>query len=60
VYRVDTPVTFPERLAELRWVFRVERCRFPTAGWYQAELWVNDQYLTATPFQVHPPREDKS
>lgn len=57
IHRTGTVVRFEDRLAEIRFVIRVENCRFDAHGMYQAELYADGRLLTATPFRVLPPRE---
>jgi hypothetical protein len=52
VYRAVTDIRFADRLTEIRYVLRVEQCRFPTPGLYQAELYANHELIAATPFHV--------
>jgi hypothetical protein len=55
VYRTWVTMNFPDRLTEVRFVVRVERCLFSSAGDYQVELWAGDSLLAQTPFAVRGP-----
>lgn len=52
VYVAWVPLTFADRLAEQRFVLRVEQCRFPGPGSYELALWADDELLAQTPFTV--------
>lgn len=52
VYRAATILQFPDRLEEIRFVGRVNRCVFPSPGEYEVVFWVNDDLLAQTPFTV--------
>lgn len=52
VYSVGAEITFPGRLEEVRFVFRVQRCVFPGAGAFEVSLWIGGELLAQTPFWV--------
>ncbi len=57
IYSVGADLVFPNRLEEVRFVFRVERCVFPGAGAFEASLWVGGELLAQTPFRVQRSQE---
>jgi hypothetical protein len=42
---VAQPVSFPNRLTEVRVLFRVNRCAFPAPGVYQVALYVDGDWV---------------
>ena len=57
VYAARVGVTFRDRLQEVRFKLRVEQCRFPVPGEYEASLWAGDDLLAQTPFLVRDREE---
>jgi hypothetical protein len=53
IYSASAAITFPDRLQEVRFVFRCERCVFPGAGEFEVSLWIGDELLAQTPFVVN-------
>jgi hypothetical protein len=45
VYQVATPLRFPDRLQEVRVIFRVTKCVFPLPGRYVITLLVDDEWV---------------
>jgi hypothetical protein len=45
IYRNRLPVHFPDRVSEVRVLFRVHRCVFPYAGNYQLTLLLDGDWL---------------
>jgi hypothetical protein len=45
IFRESRPVHFGNKLQEVRFLFRVTGCTFPTAGKYQIDLFADGQYL---------------
>lgn len=45
VYALEQPVSFPNRLAEVRVLFRVNQCQFPAPGTYQLALFVDGDWV---------------
>jgi hypothetical protein len=59
VYALEQVVSFPNRLAEVRVLFRVNRCVFPSPGVYQLALfvdgdWVAHRLLSVLPVEDSP------
>jgi hypothetical protein len=57
IYTSSAVIAFPNRLEEVRFVFRVRRCIFPGAGAFEVSLWIGGELLAQTPFQVGHLRE---
>ena len=57
VYAVEQPVSFPNRLTEVRVLFRVNRCQFPSPGTYQLSLFVDGDWVAQRRLSVHPVEE---
>lgn len=53
-FRTRTPVRFPGRLEEVRFVLRIEQCLFTAPGRYEVSLWSDREMLAQTPFTVRP------
>ena len=49
---VQGEVVFPNRLMEVRMLFRVDECRFPAAGSYEAVLTVDGEWIAHRSFRV--------
>jgi hypothetical protein len=45
IYSRKMPIHFPDRLMEVRFVYRVTECSFPEAGNYQFTLLVDGEWL---------------
>jgi hypothetical protein len=58
IYSASSFLDFPSRMEEVRFVLRVEQCLFPTDGEFEASLWVGEELLAQTPFQVKQIEED--
>jgi hypothetical protein len=54
VYDQSIEVTFPDRLTEVDFKFRVVSCRFPRAGRYSANLYAEAELLAQSEFEVLP------
>ncbi len=55
IYSAGSVIVFPNRLEEVRFVFRTERCAFPDDGEFEVSLWIGGELLAQTPFQVKTP-----
>ena len=53
VYARDRPIHFPDRLTEVYIHYRVRQCRFQNPGWYQATLFVDNDWVAQRRFRVH-------
>lgn len=60
IYSASSEMTFPGRLEEVRFVFRCERCVFPSEGEFEVSLWIGGELLAQTPFQVRFVQEGES
>ena len=58
VYSASSEIAFPNRLEEVRFVFRSERCVFPGEGEFEMSLWIGGELLAQTPFRVNHSREE--
>ncbi|HVS39112.1 MAG TPA: hypothetical protein VMS17_26370 [Gemmataceae bacterium] len=52
VFRQTQIVRFPDKLREVRFIFRVSRCSFPVAGAYEATLAADGEPLASHKFHV--------
>ncbi len=52
VYSLRRPLRFPDRLAEVRVLYRLREVMFPAAGWYQFTLYLDGEWLTQRRLQV--------
>lgn len=52
IYTNEFAVRFPNRLMEVRVLFRVTSCSFPRAGKYQITLFLDDEWLAERQIQV--------
>lgn len=53
VYAQELPIRFSTKLAEVQVLFRVNRCSFPDAGWYDVTLLVDGECSPATTSSPH-------
>jgi hypothetical protein len=53
IYEVQYSARFPDRLREMRALFRVKGCRFPAAGLYLATISVDGEWVAQKRFQVY-------
>jgi hypothetical protein len=53
VYVDQMPVHFPDKLAEINLHFRMRRCEFPDAGWYQFTLLADGQWVAQRRVNVY-------
>jgi hypothetical protein len=53
IYDVRHSAHFPNRLSEMRALFRVNDCSFPAAGLYYATLSVDGEWVAQKRFQVY-------
>jgi hypothetical protein len=52
IHTDEFTVRFPNRLMEVRVLFRVARCSFPRAGKYQVTLFLDDDWLAERQIQL--------
>jgi hypothetical protein len=57
IYTVTQPISFPNRLTEVRVLFRVNRCEFPSPGIYQVALYVDGDWVAHRLLSVVPTEE---
>jgi hypothetical protein len=52
LYVYEQVVQFPNRLAQVRVLFRLKQCEFPESGAYQANLLADGQWIAQQRFEV--------
>jgi hypothetical protein len=52
VDRIERSFRFPDRLAEIRLLFRIRECSFPVEGTYQITLYIDGEWLAQRRLQV--------
>jgi hypothetical protein len=52
IFTAQMPVRFPDRVAEVRVLFRINRCSFPAPGEYLCALLLDDEWLAQRRLQV--------
>jgi len=53
IYARDRPLHFPNRLTEIYVHYRIRQCRFPSSGWYQATLFVDNDWVAQRQIRVY-------
>jgi len=54
IFSRENQVNFMDKLTEVYFHFRVRTCVFPAAGWYEAVLLANGEWLAHRRFRVYP------
>ena len=52
IFTAQMPIHFPDRVAEVRVLFRIHRCIFPAPGEYLCTLLLGDEWLAQRRLQV--------
>lgn len=52
VFRARTRLNLPDRLTEVRFVLQLAGCVLSATGEYSVSLWLDDELLAQTPFNV--------
>jgi hypothetical protein len=52
IFTAEMPVRFPDRVAEARVLFRINRCSFPAEGEYLCTLLLGDEWLAQRRMRV--------
>jgi hypothetical protein len=53
IYRTENQVVFLDKLTEVHYVFRLNTCVFPVAGWYQFTLLSEGEWLAQRRIRVY-------
>ena len=60
IYTADAPLTFPDRLQEVRFKAWIGQCVFPGPGRFEVLFWSDGNLLAQTPFTVRSLEEASS